>query len=183
MSHIETLCYPEPGEYCEPGYTSEKPILFGNWNGLSRALVKALESHFTLDWSDEWLSCSNCGRFFRSVGDSYSWSMYGWITDGECLCGDCILSDPSEYIAHISNNPSTCAMPFIALEDHGFINLNGTLQNGFFSGMNDNPKAIMTKLKKEHPTLDIVFGNLKPSQFYIKWEVYGREKKYSRERE
>ena len=173
------MCYPQSGEYCEPGYTSDKPILFGDWNGIPKPLCHALEEHFTLDWFDEWLSCSECGKFFRSIGDCWGWSMYGWITDGDCLCGDCILSSPDEYLRHVSNNPTACAIPFIKLEDFGFKNLNGTLQNGFFSGMNDDPKAIMKAYRTQYPTLDIAFGNLSPSQFYVEWQVYGREKGYS----
>ncbi len=53
--------YGEEGEYCEPSYPNELPVLFGNWNHVSDDLRRALEEHFTLDWDDEWTSCSLCG--------------------------------------------------------------------------------------------------------------------------
>jgi hypothetical protein len=182
FERLESLgAYAIPGEYCEPGYSTTKPdgVLFGNWNSIREkapGLLSALEERFELAWSDEYISCGECGKYFRTSGDCWQWTMYGWIFDGDCLCGDCIKANPAEYLSHLHGNPADCEHIGLDLESLGYRNLNGTLQNGFFAGMHDDPKAIMAEYVKQYPSLDILFGKLEASQFYVKWQVYGKEK-------
>jgi hypothetical protein len=183
FNKLESLhVYAVQGEYCEPGYRSDKPmgVLFGDWNPLHKpeykGFFKALEEMFNLDWSDEYTSCEDCGKYFRTTGDCYQWTMYGWIHDSSCLCGDCVKENPDDYIKHLKNNNSMCCMDFLNLESMGWENLNGTFANGFFEHMHDDPKSIMQEYQKQYPNMDIVFGKLEASQFYIQWQVYGKEK-------
>ena len=183
FNKLESLhVYPLWGEYCEPGYSTEKPdgVLFGDWNPLYKpeyeGFLNSLEDHFELDWSDEYTSCEECGKYFRTTGNCYQWTMYGIIREGFCVCGDCIKENPEQYLKHLINNPKDCCKDFIDLESMGWKNLNGTFANGFFEHMHDDPKGIMKEYQKKYPDMDIVFGKLEASQFYIEWQVYGKEK-------
>lgn len=40
-------------------------------------------------WYDEYLQC-DCGKGFRVQPDCWTWRMYGWIGDGDYMCGDCL---------------------------------------------------------------------------------------------
>jgi hypothetical protein len=171
--------YGDMGEYCEPGYSTEKEsILFGDWNPVPKGLLSALEERFELEWNDEWTSCEECGRYFRTSGDCYQWTMYAWIDgkSGTCLCGDCVKESPDDYIKECINNPKTCVKAFLDLSSLGFTNLNGTFENGFHAHMNDDPVKILAEYKKKYPTYDLVFGNLSVSQFYIDFEIWGKER-------
>jgi hypothetical protein len=42
--------------------------------------------------------------------------------------------------------------------------------------MNDDPVKILAEYKKKYPTYDLVFGNLSVSQFYIDFEIWGKER-------
>ena len=164
--------YGSEGEYCEPGYTSELPVLFGNWNHVSDDLRRALEEHFTLDWDDEWTSCDLCGKYFRTTADSYEWTMYGDMET--CTCGDCIKEDPEPFIADLIGNPHRCARDFIDLSALGFTNLNDTFENGWHPHQTDDPTAIMAEYTEKYPDHDLVFGNFSASQFYVTFQIWGR---------
>ncbi len=166
----------EEGEYCEPGYSSDKPVLFGDWNPVPLDLLAALEEHFTLDWEDEWISCERCGHYFRVTGSSYFWTMYG-IIGGEITCGDCIKEDPEPFVADLINNPEACARPFIDLPALGFVNMNDTsdtFESGRHPHQTDNPVDILAKYQQRYPSYEFVFGNLQASQFYVTFEIWGR---------
>ncbi len=166
--------YGSEGEYCEPGYTNELPVLFGDWNNVPHDLADALEEHYQLAWEDEWTSCDLCGKYFRTTANSYDWTTYGSIADGGADCGDCIAENPEAYIADLIGNPHSCALDFIDLASLGFVNLNGTFENGWHPHQTDDPVTIMGEAKEQHPHHDLIFGNLRASQFYMTFELWGR---------
>lgn len=181
FNHLELIgAYDGCGEYCEPGYSSNKMVLFGNWNLISDSLREALEEHFELNWSDEWIMCDTCNKYFRITGDCWLWIKYGHIFDGYALCGDCIKANPDEYIAYLLDNPSDCEHIGLNLKDMGFKQLNGDFDAGLYEwqhGANHNPKEIMKKWKEKYPTYEMLFGNLSAEQFQVHFNLYGRERK------
>ncbi len=90
-------------DYVEPGYDKpRKGIVFANWNGFPRDLDRILErAGYSVEWSDEWSTCEDCYRAFRTEPDGYGWQpVYSW--DGECslVCRDCLQEryPTSEYV-------------------------------------------------------------------------------------
>ena len=93
-------------EYAEPGYDDGSLITTGNWNKITKyengenktlddtpeLLGNLLEQlGFSLEWSDEWTTCSDCGALVRTEPDSYSWrpSYVMGEGEGEILCLKC----------------------------------------------------------------------------------------------
>lgn len=79
--------------YVEPGYEQPKRgILFANWNRLPRNLDRILErAGYAVEWSDEWTTCEDCDRAFRTQPDGYCWEPAGDYCE-QCsaeLCHDC----------------------------------------------------------------------------------------------
>ena len=96
-------------EYAEPGYTDpEKGILFANWNDVIEVIGDALErAGYVLEWDDEWATCEDCYRAFRTEPDCWSWTPYYiWISDCELLCHDCARKDPGAYLESIEDEPN-----------------------------------------------------------------------------
>ena len=97
----------ETREYAEPGYSApEKPgslILFGNWNHCAHFrtgkhyadLAVLLRRGHAMEWEDEWSTCNDCGKAFRTQSDSYGWkpSYWRWVDkDGDYakeICAAC----------------------------------------------------------------------------------------------
>lgn len=83
-------------EYGEPGYTSDKPILFANWNRWKNNLPKRMEdAGYELEWSDEWITTYHHGtsKAYRTSPDCYHWQPSVQLGEyGEYLTPD----DPGE---------------------------------------------------------------------------------------
>jgi len=98
--------------YAEPGYDDKECVATGNWNALGnktmsermRQLPERLAKLFErigveCEWSDEWSTCDECGKFVRTSPDSHSWSpsyvvatdadSYVVAADAELLCLEC----------------------------------------------------------------------------------------------
>ena len=168
--------------YAERGYSvGEKKwgILFADWNGLedkAKGLMNALKERCEIEWSDEWLIC-DCGKAFRTQGDSYSWTMYGWISDGEYLCGDCVKEDPEEYEKYLMNNAKNVDSIGIDWKERGWRRLNeDDFESGFHAHMDDDPKEIMKRYRKEKPGMDFLFDSFEASQFYVRYAIWGKDK-------
>lgn len=110
--------------YAEPGYSEpEGRVLIHNWNETPQPVQDLLEAlGCSLEWSDEWLVC-DCGKAFRAQPDSFSWSMHGFIGDGDYCCGDCVSEDPegSGYLDSLraGYRPPVDTLR-IDLSEHGF---------------------------------------------------------------
>lgn len=158
----------------EPGY-DDKLVALANWNNISSHVFDALESRgISCEWEDEWITCDNCGKAFRTSPDSYGWEMYGHIFDGFALCGDCI--DAPEYLESLENKPRTalsCALyRKIDPSNHGYTLLQDGYENGFHPGQTDDPKNILAALLKTDPSGRYIFVITDQGQFDIDFAVY-----------
>ena len=75
-------------DYAEPGYSGSEPhprgILFANWSVFPRGFDRTLErAGYAVEWSDEWTTCEDCQKAFRTSPDSYVWEPAG------LYCEDC----------------------------------------------------------------------------------------------
>jgi len=180
-------------DYAEPGYHApEKGIVFGNWNpscgfsGKTKAeqtrdpvskLARVLEGNgFELEWEDQWITCCDCGKAVRTLGDCYGWTSYYRVVD-ECeVCLNCL--DVSEYLASIENDPKTACAPKHDPEQHGYVKYNGDFETGFHSGQDDDPKKILARMQ-ELGLSHVVFKIASCGQFDIRWQAYHKLKNES----
>ena len=107
LEEITIYCDAE-NSYAEPGYSAEV-VAIGNWNEIdaynqitrSRDTISTLPKRLgdalerlgvQIEWSDQWSSCSDCGRLVRTDADAMSWAPYyaqSGIENGEIVCLDC----------------------------------------------------------------------------------------------
>jgi hypothetical protein len=173
ISEIEGISWAH--EYGEPGYTNpEKGILFANWNKFSREVTDILErAGYELEWSDEWSTCSDCGKALRTSPDSYGWQpSYFILHDCEFLCVDCI--NVEEYLETLEDNPRTALNDHINPADYGYVKLEGDFESGLHPGQNSNPKLIFQRLHTAgHKRL--LFNIDEQSQFYITFSIWEKK--------
>jgi len=143
-------------------------------------LARALETAgVEVEWCDEWVRCGDCYRAFRSQGDSYSWTMHGAYSEDGCdyYCADCLRKDPESLLEDYVNNPKN-ALTFLGAADLmelGFTQENGTYENGWHEGQNDDPTAILERILKFAPEgTEVVFTIPEVSQFYIRFTAWVR---------
>jgi hypothetical protein len=157
------------------GYTNpDKGILMANWNYFPRGIDSILERYgFAIEWSDEWTTCSNCGKALRTSADGYEWQPAYSITDSEILCLECI--DPVEHLRQLEDNPHTANnIHSINPSDHGYVQIKDGFENGFHPGQNDNPKAIYKQLRADGIKTPILFNIDGVGQFDIGFSVWTR---------
>ena len=172
---------------CEPGY-DDKPVVLANWNSKKRydretnyfvttddtapRLAKLFEKlGYETEWEDEWIACEECGKVFRCSPDSYSWQQYGRVSDFGCLCGDCVKSDPSDYLTHLSGNHSVADTLGIDLEANGYVLHHDGYEAGWYDGQNDDPRTIANKLIAAGIT-NFIFSIDYTSQFQVGFSVW-----------
>tara|TARA_R110000824_G_scaffold25484_7_gene88784 strand:- start:705 stop:1643 length:939 start_codon:yes stop_codon:yes gene_type:complete len=182
--------------YSEPGYDAESTILFANWNSegkwnqetreyektsnLMPLLCELAEKvGFTIEWSDEWATCEDCQGAFRVSGDSYSWTMYGYVTDsGDAICGNCVVEDPDDYFAAISgDHRKAITIRGVDPTQHGYARIAGTdglaivFEHGMYGGQDASPEAIGNALKGAGIE-DFLFSIDSTGQFDIRFSVF-----------
>jgi hypothetical protein len=123
-------------------------------------------------FSDEWMTCYNCGRAICTTQDFCGDKPRYAIVNDELLCGDCITTiAENDYIESVTNNPENALNTSIISEKRltelGWKELSKKYENGLHQGMNDNPKKIYKRLKK----FDVLF-TYEPSQFYIEFYAW-----------
>ena len=175
---------------CEPGY-DDKEVVLANWNSKTRydkeanrcveiddtmpRLAKIFEKlGYAVEWEDEWSTCEDCGKVFRTSPDSYSWTPhYAFI--GECclVCGDCIKDNPADYLESLSGDYNKAETLGIDLSEHGYVKRPGNYQSGWY-GREDKPADIAKKLKKEGVT-DFIFTLDSQGQFALDFSVWVKE--------
>lgn len=161
----------------EPGY-DDKPVILANWNNIPQKVYDSLESHgYSCEWEDEWLTCDECYKAFRSSPNSYGWEMFGYIGDGFAVCGNCI--DWDDYLDGMENKPRkavTCSL-FYKFEDEitsRYTLIKDDFENGFHPGQNDNPAEIIESLLRQDPSGKYLFVITSQGQFDIEFSVYKR---------
>lgn len=168
--------------YSEPGYyldDDKDGILLSDWNGVPERILLWLEKRFDLHWDDEWTYCDECHKIVKTSPSSYFWKQsYIWANDDCIICKECVLSSEEEqenYIKTLINDPKKVELLDLDLESMGFEKLNDhSFENGLHRGMDDDPQKILDKLLKQYPNGEFVFCNFKTSQFYITFDIYGR---------
>ena len=77
QAEIDNMGY-APG-YAERGYEQPKRgVLLANWNRFPRDFDRVLErAGYAVEWRDEWTTCDDCGKAFRTQPDSYVWTPSG----------------------------------------------------------------------------------------------------------
>lgn len=181
------------------GYTDPAEgtgILFGNWNEqrtdrqwdperkqmvripekIDRRPVRfskiAEYAGYAVEWSDEWSTCSDCGKAIRTNPDSYSWSpAYVLLHDCEEVCTECL--DRADYVeSELLNNPRMADRLGTDLAGLGFTKWNAeAYENGFHPGQTDTPEKIVKLLP---PNVDYVFQVDDTRQFDISFSVWIR---------
>ena len=157
----------------EPRY-DDKPVILGDWNHVPGKVFDMLERNgYSCEWLDEWSSCGNCGKVFRTSPNSYHWQPAYWMTEGDITCLECL--DPQEYYESLENHPSKCATDTILnkypIENYGYELVKDDYQNGWHEGMNDDPKTIL-KAAQENKPGKYIFVLDEQSQFYITFSLY-----------
>lgn len=130
-------------------------------------------------YSDEYTTCSDCGKVIRTSPDSYGWQPDFYVGDGFIACGECFRgqSDYQEhYLQERINNPKNAVNGLITeenLEEIGFVRLNKeSFENGLHRGQTDNPEAIYDELSDKYN--EIVFFINGVGQFDVHFDVYVR---------
>lgn len=168
-SEIECLDYAT--EYAERGYDQpRKGILFANWNHFPRGLGDLLEEYgYSIEWSDEWTTCENCGNAYRISPDSYSWQPSGLTNSDRCVCVDCIDADD---LADLENDPGRAVnVNGLDLKTFGYVEIECGFESGWHPGQNDNPVEIAKGLLKQGYK-NILFQVSDTSQFSIGFCVW-----------
>jgi hypothetical protein len=177
-SEIECLDY--ANGYAEPGYTDpEKCVLFADWNPFDRKLTDLLERYgYACEWSDEWSTCEDCGKAVRTSPDSYGWGpSYVILNECSIVCVKCLLDNDSaveEYLKGMENRTSNAINIDIDPARYGYVELQHGFESGFHPGQNDDPKAIMRKLRETGETRPLVCKIDDRGQFDIGFSVWAK---------
>ena len=135
-----------------------------------------LEQAFKLCFSDEYNSCSGCGKLIKTTPSYYGDLPNYLYTDCELLCSDC-YSD-NDLIELKLNNADTALNPRQlknSLESHGFILYRDNLESGYHPGQTDNPQDISKEIERSYPTADWLFCIDGAGQFDIRFSAWYRE--------
>jgi hypothetical protein len=161
----------------ELGY-DDKPVILANWNNIPQKVFDVLERNgFSCEWEDEWITCDDCGKAFRSSPNSYGWEMFGYIGDGYALCGNCI--DWDDYLESLENKPRkavTCSL-FYKFESEitsRYTLVKDDYEAGLHPHQTDDPQKILKSLLEVNPNGKYLFVIDGQGQFDITFSVYER---------
>lgn len=176
--------------YAEPGYTDPESgiIVLGNWNddeagfggqdedGEDQTLSDALEAlGAEIEWLDEWDKCADCGKMVRTSPDSYGWQRSYWLhQDGDCICSECVLKDPSEYLESLEGQTDKALTFSLDLSEHGYRKLDESYENGLYGGQADEPGKIGAALEAQGITR-YIFEIDSVGQFDLRFSVWVHE--------
>jgi hypothetical protein len=178
----------------EMGY-DDKPMICANWNHpkmkrLGDWIEKFYQDNIEVDWSDEWMACSDCGKAVRSSADSYGWeASWVWASDCDVVCHECAKETMPDVIDYYMNClvldkrgkalPSWMS-PYV--EHAGFKCLESEdayctrFESGFHPGQNDTPEGCLKLAKEILPyKFDYVFVITGVGQFDIHWAMFVRK--------
>ncbi len=179
--------------YAEPGYSGEV-IAFGNWNEVGsdkimEKVAKLLEkAGISVEWSDEWTTCVECGKALRTEADSYSWTLAGVHNEGEGSyeCEDCVQQDAAGYLESIEGKSRKAVTCGIDPEDHGYVRLGDEddrdFENGLMGGQDDDPQKI-GKALRARGVKRYLFKITGKGQFDVRFAVYVHESEAAKAKE
>ena len=182
--------------YAEPWYDIElggKGIILADWNDKShydrdagkwvvtddkmpRLAELAERLGFDIEWVDEWAVC-DCGKAFRTSGNSYSWRMFGWYNEDEGYqCGECVKADPDDYIDWLvmEHTRANTILDDEELEAAGFAEVPIIFEHGLYGGQDASPERIAGAL--EELRYDKLFSISSVGQFETAFVVWVRSK-------
>lgn len=185
--------------YAEPGYGADDTVIvFGNWNpkrwpradeeplakadNLGPRLADAIEhAGGQTEWLDEWGQCADCHRAMRTAADSYGWTMFGAWSDDELMCADCLKRDLesnlSDYIDATDRAVTWCSKE--DLRAAGWTQYAPddphTYESGWHPHQTDDPTTILATIKRENPTLMVLFHIDDVGQFDIRFSAFTKE--------
>lgn len=164
--------------YGEPGYSSEKPIILGDWNEFNQSELDAIERYFELEWYDEWtILYDEDSKAYLTTHDSYGWQSSIVIWNGEYVSYD-YLKESGELSEYITEE--LCDSPLNALrgshvssedlEAIGAVLVKGDFENGFHAYQTDDP----TKILELYPDRreDMFFRIDGVGQFDVSFELW-----------
>lgn len=171
----------------EPGYKDHAIVATGNWNDISKTkhhdsdgimprLGAVLEKlGVELEWSDEWDTCNECSKLFRTSPDSYGWQRSFAEVDGSILCVECLADDPAEYLRSLEGETKRCnSIKAINPAKHGYVLVEDSFENGFHPGQDADPKVIGKALGAQG--IERFLFNLDSTgQFDVRFSVYVHE--------
>jgi hypothetical protein len=177
--------------YAEPSYTGEL-VATGNWNSITKwdrntntsvvvddtihRVATLLEKMgFTLEWSDEWTTCSDCGLLVRTQADSYSWQPSFTNQDGDIICLNCL--DPADHLSNLEGNEKSAnQITTINPADYDYIKVDD-YEHGWYPGQNASPKLIASALRNRNIER-FVFNMDSVGQFDQHFSVWVHESEY-----
>ena len=184
--------------YREPGYgdSPARMIVFGNWNEVSRwdeathryvpldRIMPRLARLFerfgaSLEWSDEWDTCPECGYAFRTEPDSYGWQpAYVQQEDAYRCCRECV--DGASFLESIEgDHERAVSRTVVNPGDHHYRRVDRTFENGFYPGQAASPEQIAEALR-EQEIERFVFTIDSTGQFDVRFSVWIHEDEYER---
>jgi len=180
--------------YAEPGYDAGDSglVATGNWNkidsydwqtkqtthvsDLPRRIADLFEKMgIECEWSDEWISCSDCGKLVRHKADSYHWTPSYFYSEQGCgyTCIDCLQEDPENYLEELEDNENIAnTMDEIDHSNYGYIRINEDLYaSGWYPGQHDDPADIAKELRGKGISR-FLFNIDSVEQFDSHWSVF-----------
>lgn len=139
-------------------------------------IVKAVTGkRYNWGYSDEYITCSNCGLAVCITPDYQNWQPDFWANEGEFLCGDCVREESDSYIEFLTNNPhaANTIVPEQVLREHGFERVTGRDYSSGFGGAGDDPQKVFAEFQDTH---DVIFNIRFNNPFYVEWDVYIRRR-------
>lgn len=147
---------------------------------LPSRLAQALENiGVECEWLDEWQECQSCYKLVRTEPNSYSWTpAYVWHED-EFLCASCAREEGEDILSSFVNNANNAVTDWATEEflfSFGYEDWteDDHYANGWFDGMDDDPKKILAAILKREPSASVIFRISEQSQFYLRFKVYGK---------
>ena len=174
----------------EPGY-DDGSVVLGDWNDEtkynekdrtftcidntpSRLATLFEKLGYSVEWSDEWITCESCQKAVRCRKNSYSWTQYWYAddcTNGIC-CFDCALEDADDYIDYLNGHADRCCMlDALDLTEYGYELHSDNYENGWYPGQDADPEIIAAQLKEEGIT-DFIFSLDGKGQFSINFSIW-----------
>ena len=152
-------------------------IIFDSWDDYNKVRwIEKLYNQLPYGYSDEYVSCSNCGKYIDTTpgyhGDIPAYDIF----NDDILCEYCIRSQyEEEYIEYCTNNFNVAIKTSIIspdrLEELGWTRLDEKYENGLHEYMNYKPEEVYKNVQNRYPGRDIIFDCL-PSQFYVEFGVW-----------
>lgn len=166
------------GQAVEPGYDEDVVHVYANWNDYPKQL-KAIERLNKLgcpieaEWSDEWCSCDQCGRFVRTSPSSYGWTPSYAAMNSELVCHECIKADPDDYLEWLTNKPkrANTILDKQVLEAAGFRQFADGLENGLHEFQAASQQRIARWLRERGVT-ELLFSIDDQGQFDTTFSVW-----------